>query len=74
MARKQIVRWHPESANVTSVWSSPADGALRVLLRNSAGGFHWRCLGSTNIVDRLLPIAAMATVALSGVIIGWVLF
>lgn len=72
MARRTLVNWPRQSAGSHEVWSSPSDGALRVILRCSPDvGWHIR---PSNLVDRLMPVAAMAIAALSGIIIGWVLF
>jgi hypothetical protein len=73
MARKQIVHWPRQSAEPPGVWTSSSDGALRVILRHSPDQ-GWNRLRPFNLVDRFLPIAAMAIAALSGITIGWVLF
>lgn len=73
MARKQIVTWPPQSARSHDVWSSTSDAALRVILRHSADA-GWRHVRPANLVDRFLPIVTMAIAAVSGIIIGWVLF
>jgi hypothetical protein len=73
MARRELVHWPRQAAESHGVWSSTADGALRIILRHSSD-LGWRQAHPSNVMDRLLPIAAMAIAALSGIIIGWVLF
>lgn len=73
MARRDLVNWPRQSAESHDIWSSTSDGALRVILRH-APDEGWRHVRPSNLVDRFLPVAAMAIAALSGIIIGWVLF
>lgn len=73
MARKQTAHWPRQSAESHDVWSSPSDSALRVILRHSPD-MGWNRLRPSNLLDRFLPIAAMAITVLSGITIGWVLF
>jgi hypothetical protein len=73
MARKQITHWPRQSAESHDIWSSTSDSALRVILRQSPD-LIWNRLRPSNLVDRFLPAASMSIVALSGIIIGWVLF
>jgi hypothetical protein len=73
MARKQLANWPRQSAESLGVWSSIADGALRVILRGSPD-VDGRLVRPTNPVDQFLPAAAMALATLSGIVIGWVLF
>jgi hypothetical protein len=74
LAKRQIVRWPRYSAESLNVWSSPSDGALGVILRHSPDHGGWRHPRSSNLIDRILPIATLASVVLSGTIIGWALF
>jgi hypothetical protein len=74
LARRQIVRWPRYSAESFNVWSSPSDGALGVILRHSPDNIGWNHFRPANFFDRVLPILTMAIVALSGTVIGWVLF
>jgi hypothetical protein len=73
MARKQTAQWPRQSAESHDVWSSTSDSALRVILRHSPDQ-GWSRPGPSNLLDRFLPIAAVVITALSGIIIGWVLF
>jgi hypothetical protein len=73
MARRDLVNWPRQSAGSHGVWSSPSDGVLRVIFRSSPE-VGWRAVRPSNLVDRLMPIAAMAIAVLSGIIIGWALF
>ena len=73
MARKELTNWPRQTAGYHDVWSSPSDGALRVILRHSPD-VGWRHVRPSNLLDRFMPVAAMAIAALSGIIIGWVLF
>lgn len=73
MARKELVNWPRQAAESHDVWSSAADGALRMIFRHSPE-LGWHRARPSTVLDRLLPIASMAIAALSGIIIGWVLF
>ena len=73
MARKELVNWPHQSAASHDVWSSTSDGALRIVLRQSPD-LGWGHIRPSNWVDGYLPLATMVIAALSGTIIGWVLF
>ena len=71
MARRQLAHWTRQRTESQNVWSSSSDRALHVWLRSSPFDTSRT---STRFIDRLLPVFTVVLLAISGLIIGWVLF
>jgi hypothetical protein len=71
MARRQLAQWTRQATESQNVWSSSSDRALHVWLRSSPVDMGRT---STSLIDRFLPVITVVLLAISGLIMGWVLF